>query len=612
MRKTIISLYIIVTVTMIYSCATRGAGPQGGPKDTTPPQVVKYSPADGCVNMQRNRIEITFDEIVSVQNASQNVVVSPPQLVPADIKAISHKVVVEFMDSLRDSTTYSIDFGSAIVDYNEGNKLEGFTYCFSTGDHLDSLQISGKVISAENLNPVAGIYVGVHRNLDDSAFTRLPFERITKSNDRGEFCIKNLPTGSYKVYALNDIGSNYMKDMPGEEVAFLDSVYTPKMDVRWSFDTVYNQMDSSKIDTIITHRQATYTPVDLLLHSFVEEDMRRYLVRSARPERYKMQLMFNGKANKVPELRLLDSLEFNPVVTANANYDTITYWLSDTVLTKTDTLECLLSYERVDIDSSYTTNDTITFVYRQPKSAAKNRGKKQETSDKPVQPQNLTVSSNAADKFDVYKPLEVRFVMPTEMSEHDTVDYKLEEMEDTLWKEVRRVKLRKGDEAGTLYIIEHEWKAGTSYRLTLDSALFTNMIGLANKQEQIRIKTKSLEEYSKLILHLGGVHGDEVVQLLNEKDEMVREIALTDSVGTQNITFEYVNPGIYYMRLYRDTNRDGHWTSGLYEEHRQAEEVVYFPYDIELRAFWDVEEDWNPYATSMPKPKELIKNNKKK
>ncbi|MCQ2344208.1 MAG: Ig-like domain-containing protein, partial [Paludibacteraceae bacterium] len=632
MRKVIIVFFALVTITAIFSCANRGSGPQGGPVDVTPPSVVRYSPADGSTHMTRNRIEITFDEIVVLQNASK-VVVSPPQHTPADIKAVSHKVIIEFADSLLDSTTYSIDFTDAIADNNEGNKLDGFTYCFTTGDHLDSLEILGRVLNAENLNPSVGITVGVHPLSDvfpDSSFLKSPFTRITKTNDDGYFVIRNLPPGTYSVYALNDIGGNFLKDMPTEEIAFLDTTFTPMRTVESHFDTIYNALDSTIIDTVISHRKVTTSPDDLLLMSFVELDTRRFLDKVQRPDRHRLITLFNGSDSVVPTLTPInfpDSL-FSNVVTFNENHDTITFWLRDTTLWKIDTLSCLLSYTRHDVDSIYLASDTVNFIYRynktaktRNKSASISRAGKKQKDEKKETPK--LASSNASSKFEINSPLIVRFAMPTDIRPHDTVSYHLQVIKDSLWYDVPNVSLVKADEGGTLFSLKHEWKPSTSYRLILDSSLCVNMIGQTNALETINFTVKSLEEYSKLILHLFGVSGNEVIQLLDAKDQVVRQIALssqaktaspsTDSTQTQaikaekyDVTFEYVTPGIYFMRLFSDSNNDGVWTPGQYSEKRQPEEVIYFPYDIELRAFWDVEEDWTPSTTRLSKPRELI------
>lgn len=622
MRKVIIILLAIYGLLTIFSCANRGVGPQGGPKDTTPPAVTKYSPADGCTNMKKSHIEITFDEIVALDNPYQKVIVSPPQKTPAEVKAIGQKVVINFIDSLLDSTTYTIDFTDAIQDNNESNKLKNFSYCFSTGDFIDTLKISGRVIEAENHNPVVNIMVGIQSNLEDSAFTTLPFKRITKTDENGHFTIKNIAAGSYHIFALDDIGSNYLFDMPNEKIAFLDTILVPSCKTESHNDTVYAPKDSVNtdslvIDTIITHTKHIYEPKNILLRSFIEQDMRQYLVKSERKERYRMDMFFNIAVDTLPDLRPInfaDSL-FNTQISFSNNRDSLTYWFRDTTLWAMDTLSFEYRHDTVI--------DTLQFLYRAPKQAAgrpggnananKNDKKKKNANNQKVNTDQveektvtrLGVSSNASKTFDVYQPLQFTFAMPTTMNERDSVSYHLEIKKDTLWTTVKAGKIRQIDSIGTKYTFSHEWIADTSYRFVMDSSLFTNMIGHVSDNEAIELRTKSLEEYSKLILHLKNIKGNEVVQLIDKDEKIVKEM----KVNGDDMTFEYIAPGVYYMRLFRDEDGDGKWSTGKYSEHRQPEEVLYFPFDIELRAFWDVEEDWDPEAMPLlqQKPKELVK-----
>lgn len=620
------AIYGILT---IFSCANRGVGPQGGPKDVTPPQVMKYSPADGCTMMKKKHIEITFDEIVTLDNPYQKVIISPPQKTPAEIKAISHKVVINFIDSLQDSTTYTIDFTDAIQDNNEGNRLKGFSYCFSTGDFIDTLQISGRVIEASNHNPVPNIIVGVQSNLHDSAFTTLPFRRITKTDEHGLFTIRNLAAGKYHLFALDDIGGNYLFDMPNEKIAFLDTILTPTCKYEIHRDTTYLpkdsiNKDSTVIDTIITHTKHTYEPKNMLLKAFCEPDMRQYLKKSERKERYRMDFYFNLPVDSLPSLRPINFADsiFKPQISISSNRDTLTYWLTDTAIWAIDTLSFEYKHDTII--------DTLQFVYRvAKKSAGKSDSKSgdglggnskkskskgmpnaSETEKKKPSVTRLTVSSNASTSFDIYRPITLTFAMPTRMTVRDTISYHLEIKKDTLWVPVKGGKLRQDDSIGTRYSFEHKWIADTAYRLVLDSGLFTNMIGHVSSNEVINIKIRSLEEYSKLILHLKNIKGNEVVQLIDKDEKIVRETKAT----TNDLTFEYIMPNTYYLRLFRDENGDGKWSPGKYSEHLQAEEVLYFPYDIELRAFWDVEEDWDPESVPLlkQKPKELIKVEEKK
>lgn len=661
--KHIISALLVALA--VASCAIRGTGPQGGPKDETPPAVVKYSPADSSVNFVRKGIEITFDEIVTLDNPYQKVIVSPPQKEPAEIKALGRRIVVNFMDTLLDSTTYNIDFTDAIADNNEGNKLKGFSYCFSTGDHLDSLQLSGIVIDAENLNPVPNIYVGIHSDLDDTAFTSIPFKRISLTDENGHFSIRNVSPGKYHLFALADIASNFYHDMPNERIAFIDSVFIPECVVTTRYDTLWTDSVISPdsilhlVDTIRTTTKRHLYPRNVNLMSFVSFDPRQYLVKSERTEKYCFTLIFNSSLDTLPTIQPLnfsDSI-FHNIVTPSVNRDTISYWLTDSALWALDTLRILCSYIKTDADSTYGVTDTLSLAMRRGRKTSslagigssssdsgKAIGNKPDTNKQPGKSSSRKtskgnkrknedektattenphlISSNASTSFDIYLPIRLQFTIPAEI-EHSS--YKLEQKIDTVWQELPAPPIVRQNVFGTQYTLSYSWQPASAYRLTIDSAMFRNFIGQCNFREIVNITTKPLEQYSSLILNLTEVTGNEVVQLLDKDDKVIREIALSDTTAdlissvsikqsSAVLKFLYVTPSVYYLRLYNDIDGNRKWTTGSYPDHRQPEPVTYFPFDIELRAFWDVEEDWAPTSTPLlqQKPKELVKTEKEK
>ena len=605
---------VIFSILTILGCANRGRGPQGGPKDTTPPKLLKCTPENGSTNVSSNKIHLTFDEIVLVQSTFEKVVISPPQTNMAIIKASGHKVNVELQDSLKANTTYTIDFTTSIVDNNERNELDGLTFSFATGDFIDTLKLSGTIIDSETLNPIPNLIVGIHRNLNDTAFVSIPFDRITKTNNEGKFTINNISEGQYHVFALADIGSNYYFDIPTEQIAFDDSVYTPICTTEITYDTishyaiidsVNNIVDSTQlvIDSIVTKYNHTYTPDDVILFAFTEKSNRQYLSKSARTERHKLTLEFGNTCDTLPILKPLNFADsiFTYTLQVSTNKDTLTYWLTDTLAWQQDTLQIETTYKKQD-DSIYWQTDTITFLYRTPKT------NKKKNDDKEKQPKYHAISSNKSTSFDVYVPLMLTFNVPTTMTPNDTTWYRLQEKVDTNWVDLD-AKLVKGDSIGLKYQVEYEWKPATDYQLIVDSALFTSFVGMATQKETLAFKTKSLEEYSVLIFELTNYTGNEVIQLLSKDDKIVRQQVATEA----KVRFEYMKPDIYYARLFIDENGNGKWDSGNYREKRQAEKVYYYPYDVELRAFWDVEEVWN--VNELPileqKPKELIKTGNK-
>ena len=214
---------------VVYSCASMGT-PDGGPYDEEPPKFIRSSPKPYATNNKNKKIAIEFDEFIKLEKTSEKVVVSPPQLEQPDIKASGRRVLVNLMDSLKPNTTYTIDFSDAIVDNNEGNPLGNYAFSFSTGEAIDTLEVSGNVLAAADLEPVKGMMVGLHADLSDSAFVKKPFDRVSRTDSRGRFTIRGIAPGKYHIFGLMDGNQNYLYDSKTEMIAFCDSIIIPSME----------------------------------------------------------------------------------------------------------------------------------------------------------------------------------------------------------------------------------------------------------------------------------------------------------------------------------------------------------------------------------------------
>ena len=231
-------LYIVCAVCAIVSCARMGQ-PDGGWYDDDPPRIIGSTPTDGATGVTTQKVTIQFDEYIKLADAAQKVIVSPPQLEMPEIKEAGKKIVVELKDSLKPNMTYTIDFSDAISDNNEGNPLGNYTFTFSTGEQIDTFEVSGNVLDASNLEPVKGILVGLYDDLSDSAFKTKPLLRVSRTDGRGRFVIKGVAPGEYRVYALQDADGNYIFNQKSEMVAYSHETYKPscKPDIRQ--DTIW-------------------------------------------------------------------------------------------------------------------------------------------------------------------------------------------------------------------------------------------------------------------------------------------------------------------------------------------------------------------------------------
>ena len=621
-------IYIfLLGIVMLSACANMGQGPQGGPKDTIPPVVVKELPMNGSLNVTGKKIEITFNEYIQLADIQSNVLISPPQQNPPEIKAIGKKLTVVFQEDLIDSTTYTIDFGAAICDYNEKVPLEGYVMAFSTGDQIDSLAISGRVYNAANLNPVPSVLVGIHNNHTDTAISTLPFTRVTRSNIEGYFNIYNIHQGDYKIYALNDVSRDYLYQ-PGEGLAFMDSILTPYTIRETHWDTVWydtlgldmitgDTLFTRQIDSVYEHEVTRYLPDSLIIWYFEESKQRHYFQRVLREEQHAFTLIFSAPQDSLP---LIEPLRYSQVdstasdsawvnildyllVQSNKTHDTITYWLTDSAAIKMDTIPFKLTYQFTDsLYNIVPKTDTITALYRHPRLSEKAR----ESYEKNKKNRKLELKTNASNKFDIYDTLFIYPVMPLD-SIHEEM-FCLKQKVDTGMQPVSFQLWRK-DTIGMCIGVIARLKASESYQLTIDSAACRDIYGASNDQLVTKFKLKSLDDYSTLVVKLKHFDPRARIQLLNDKDEVLKELPAKEE-GT---LFEYLEPTSFYLRMYVDWNEDKKWTTGDWQLHRQPEPIYYYPAKLKLRANWDFEETFDHLALPQTesKPKALIRTAKK-
>ena len=619
----------ILTTLLLASCANRGQGPQGGPRDSIPPVVMKETPLNGTLNFTGKEIVVQFDEYIQLDDVQKNVLISPPQQTPPEVKAIGKKLSVVFQEDLIDSTTYTLDFGPAICDYNEKVPLEGYVFSFSTGDVIDSLAISGKLYDAATLNPMPFVMVGIHRNLSDSALSTIPFTRITRTDLEGNFIIHNIHAGTYRLYALNDISRDYIYQ-PGEALAYADSLIVPSCRIEEHTDTIWKDtlgfdpltgdtLFTRLVDSTYTHQVTHFYPDSLILWCFEESKQRRYFQRVFREEQHAFSLVFSAPQDTLPVIRALrpsevDSLgndsswvDFlqHSMLQASFNKDTLTFWLTDSLAIGMDSIYLQMQYKVTDsLYNLVDKIDTVLAVYRHPRLSEKAR----ETYERNKRNRKLELKTNASSKFEIYDTIRVLSAFPID-SLNDNM-FHLWQKVDTILKPMA-VKLEKKDSMGMEVYVMATLLPEASYQLKIDSAACIDIYGICNDSIETTLKLKSKEEYSSLTVKLEAFDSLARIQLLNDKDVVIRELPATND-GTK---FEYLAPTTYYLRLYIDLDGDGKWTTGDWLLKRQPEPIYYFPRKLKLRANWDFEENFDylaiPRANS--KPKALVgKDNKKK
>lgn len=609
-------IFILATALLLLTGCARPGTPDGGEYDETPPKVLGAVPAEGSLNIKSQTMEVFFDEYVKLEKAAESVVISPPQLNMPEIAAQGHKIKVKLIDSLKANTTYTIDFGDAIVDNNEGNPLGKYTYTFSTGDHIDSMEVSGKVLNARDLEPIKGIIVGLHSDMADSAFTTKPFDRMARTNGSGEFTIKGVANGNYRIYALQDADGDYAFTQKSEALAFTDQIITPSCFPDTRTDTLWADTSHYELTPVnYTH----FVPDNITLLAFSESTLDRHLLKIERKVPEHFDLYFTGPATQRPIIKGLNFDENQLLAQCSQKNDTIIYWIRDTALVHTDTLEAEITFVENDSTGALvTTTQEERLVSRLPRSRAakmefedyKEWAQKQEKlkkKGKPYQevrpPAKLDITSNGHSNLDANR--NVTFTVPEPLAVIDTTKFHLYLKVDSL--EIPAEHLIELDRTGFMgCVLRAEWRPEQQYSLQVDSAAFVSIYGKVSDKINMQFSIPSLDTYSSLFVNLEGVtDSTAIVELLNNADKVV----MSERAYEGTAKFYFVTPGIYYMRMYLDANGNGQWDEGNYSQSRQAEEVYYYPTTLNLRAKWDVTQNWDykHLPLSRQKPKEITK-----
>ena len=624
-------LIFLLTVTSVASCARMGS-PDGGWYDETPPRVVSTYPSDRGINSKSNRVIISFDEYIKLENASEKVVISPPQAEMPEIKASGRRIIVDLKDKLKDNTTYTIDFSDAIVDNNEGNPLGNYTYSFSTGNKIDTLEVSGTVLAAENLEPVKGTLVGLYKLSDnqvdsikngtpvsefDWMFCTEPFLRVSRTDSQGHFVIRGIAPGSYRVVALTDMDGNFMYSQAAEAIGYNYDVVVPTCAPDMRQDTIWS--DTIHIRDI---KQVPYThfrPDNIVLRQFVKEQVDRFFLKSERKEANMFQLFFSGPSHMLPQIKGINFDETDAfVVEYTPKLDTITYWIKDSALINMDTLRVIVNYDATDsLGNLAVVNDTAEILSKQPyekrqkqlKKEMEEWQKKQEKKrkrgevvdtifhDKPLEPKYDFSQQMAPDQS-------IFINIPTPIAKIDTSAIHLYIKQDDKWYNDRFVLRQSQTENATPRNLEiiAEWRAGAEYSFEVDTLAFTDIYGRSSDPYKSGIKVKTDDEFSSLLVKPHYPDMDSlsiIIQMINSSEKVIKQSPVID--GTAE--FYYVVPGDYYLRAIIDTNNNGKWDTGNFDENLQPEEVYYYSEKVTCREKWDVTREWNLQARPLDKQK---------
>ena len=586
-------------IVIISSCANQGM-PTGGAKDTIPPVLISTVPGYKALNYEGEEVQLTFNEFIIPDAVSEKLVVSPPLEKRPTILTKSKTLIIRFNEELKDSTTYSLDFKSSVVDNNEQNPLENLRFSFSTGAVYDSLRVAGKVLNSFNLEPVEETLVMLHKNLHDSAVYTVTPDYIAETDEEGNFLITNIAPGKYHLFSIADINNDLNYNEGAEKIAFVDSVIAPRAEFHAEADTILTGMDS-----LLVEGHTHFYPEPKFLRQFKEDLFEQYVKKAERNSRYKSTFVFNEPVKDTFSLQPLGAEPEDWYISEpDENFDSLTVWFADTTLAGRDTIPVEFSYFQLDsMDRIYLKTDTteLIFTEKTEQSSRRRRGREaaeEEEGPEPI-PQFNWSTNIQSSAFDLNE--DVLLTAPQPLKSIDTSGIALYLTADTL-KNPLQFKFTKDTLAWRTYRISHKWEPETNYTLEIDSATAVNIYTITSKKFSKSIKIREEDYYGSIILELTGVDGQVILQLLenNEAEDVITQ-KITDENKT--MVFDFLDPDKYKVKIIYDRNRNGKWDTGSYQDKFQPEKVAYINEVIKVRSNWE----WK-YAWDVTPEPDFIKN----
>jgi hypothetical protein len=599
----------LVQFILLHGCARVGA-PTGGIKDTTPPSYLKGTPGNRSTHFSAKEIELEFDEYLQLKDLNKELMISPPLEKKPDIRLKGKSIRINLENKLLPNTTYTFNFGNAIVDNNEGNPLPDFEYVFSTGDNIDSLAVTGKVLDAFSHKPADEaevMMIMLYDNLADSAPLKEIPRYVGRANRNGLFSINNIKTDTFRVVALNDANNNMRYDPFNESIAFLDSfIYVSPETViptRFIKDTVKLQPPERKTgkpekgtlmkgmaDTAIVQGKAL-NALNVSLFYFKEESDKVFITSRKRESRDMLLFTFSRPTH---DSVVLSPVNFTPgrewlLKEPSLNRDTLTCWIIDSLVARKDTLLITISYTTTDsLNNFIVRTDTVNLRYTMPVERSP-AGRKTRISASAKPDKFLKLTANVADKGKAGLDVPLVFVAERPLQQIAGDSIELFRMQDSLVIKQDFTCMKDSGKARVFKILV-PWEEDTKYRLLLKPGTATDFMGKTNDSLSISFSTQKADYYGRLLVSIDAADFPLIVQLLNEKEKMVAKRYLEKP---DRVIFDYLVPGRYILKAIHDRNKNQKWDTGRYLEQVQPEAVFFYKMNDDLRANWDLELIWH-------------------
>jgi len=518
-----------ILVSIIIGCASIQT-PQGGPRDDKAPEIITMIPKNQTTNFNFKKIIIEFDEYFKIENEVKEFSISPELAVAPTLKVKQKRLEITFTDTLEKNTTYTLNFGKAIADINEGNAIKNLTYVFATGPNLDSLSIKGRVTNTKTGKP----------ELDAIAFI-LPLNRdtllgkgkpsiYTRTDSNGNYALNNLREDTYRIYALKETNGDKVYQQATDEIGFIkDSVILTK------------NIDSANL-------------------KLFKEDALAFRILDRKLEKDgSISFVFNQKLKK-PEVIVLDppALDVSKKIKFSKYHDSLKIWLKD------------LSFDSTKIsikdDGKLLQTSTIT------------RGKKE------TYTRALTAAGNLeGSALNPNKPLRLTFNFPVDSVNKSKITILEDSVEVTNFIVVR-------DSIDFLsYYVRYPWKVKRPYDITYGAGAFTAIFNTKNKEFKQNFSLASKDDYGTLVAKIVVPEKNKsfILDVLNENSAVVNTTLINQDT---TVTFGNYKAGKYFFRITYDENKNGIWDTGNVFKRIQPERIWNEPKEMSIRANWERKE----------------------
>nr|WP_315209572.1 Ig-like domain-containing protein [uncultured Flavobacterium sp.] len=532
-------LLLLITV----GCAKRGSI-TGGLKDTIAPVLKVSFPENFSKNFKGNEIKLVFDENIKLKNLNKQLIISPPMKYEPSILPTtpSKTITVKIKDTLQPNTTYSFNFGQSIADNNEGNPFNQFKYVFSTGDYIDSLSLGGTVKSAYDKEVESFVSVMLY-DVNDT------FKDSVVYNENPRYVTNTLD--SLKTFRFENLkAGKYLL------VAMKD----------YNSNNKYNP----KTDKIGFSKEFITIPNDTLYElELFKETLPFKTFKPSQASGNRLLLGYEGVVNSAaarPKLILRNNTEvLSNIITKFPKKDSLQVWYKPI---KVDSLNLAVAKDKYEANFTFKIKDQ----------------KKDTLSISALQTGNL--------KF------RERFTL-----ESSTPLIRIENSKINLINNAKTAVpfTTEYDEFNQKLYFDFKKEPSENYTFELLPGALTDFFEKSNDTLAYKLSTKSTADYGNLTVTLENVKQFPVIiELTNIKGDV---LATEYTEKNTTVEFNLIEPALYTLRAIYDTNKNKEWDSGNYLEKRQAEEVIYFSKEIDVRSNWDVNQIFDLSIPYTPEPK---------